>query len=120
MFELFQRLPQFAEGYCYGKRVMYVDKENYFSGAQLDLHDPSGALYKTQLIFSYPAPISDTHGDVAELGAGPNTSFLVNFADKHLSISSALRSCINSECAKSGYLDVTRYASPEGLMKIVQ
>jgi hypothetical protein len=115
-----ERLPQFADGYCYGRRVIYIDQENYFSGAQLDLYDPAGELYKSQLIFSYPARVPGTNGDVAQLAAGPNTSYLINFKDQHVSISPSLRSCVNSDCEKSGYLDVTRYASPEGLMKIVQ
>jgi hypothetical protein len=115
-----ERLPQFADGYCYGKRVIYIDKENYFAGAQLDLYDAAGALYKSQLIFSTPAPVPGTNGDVAQLAAGPNTSYLINFKDKHVSISPSLRSCVNVDCEKNGYLDVTRYASPEGLVKIVQ
>jgi hypothetical protein len=115
-----RRLPEFAKGYCYGKRVMYIDKENYFSGAQLDLYDPADSLFKSQFIFSYPAALPETQGDKVELVAGPNTSFLVNFKDQHLSIQPSLNSCVNSACAKSGYLDVHRYASPEGLMKIVQ
>jgi len=115
-----ERLPHFAKGYCYGKRVIYIDKENYFGGAQLDLYDSDGHLYKSQLILSYPEPIPGTAGDTAELVAGPNTSFLINFKDKHLSISAALRSCVNSDCAANGYLDVNSYASPEGLLKIVQ
>jgi hypothetical protein len=115
-----ERLPQFAGGYCYGKRVMYVDKENYFGGAQLDLYDMAGQLYKTQIVVSYPQSIPGTEGDVAELVSGSNTSFLVNFKDKHISIDPSLRSCVNSDCVNDGYLDVTRYASPEGLVKIVQ
>ena len=115
-----RRLPQFAKGYCYGQRVMYIDKENYFSGAQLDLYDPENNLFKSQLVFSYPASLPGTLGDKVELEAGPNTSFLINFKDQHLSISPSLNSCVNSSCAKNGYLDVHRYASPEGLIKIVQ
>jgi hypothetical protein len=115
-----ERLPQFADGYCYGKRVIYVDKENYFAGAQLDLYDPAGALFKSQFIFSYPATLPGTNGDVVELTAGPNISYLINFKDSHVSISPSLRSCINRDCERNGYLDVTRYASPEGLMKIIQ
>jgi len=114
-----ERLPQFAGGYCYSRRVMYIDKENYFGGAQLDLFDPAGQLYKFQAIFSYPVPIPGTH-DVAELSAGPNVSILVNFKDEHVTIEPSLPSCVNSECERNGYLDTTRYASPEGLMKIVQ
>ena len=114
-----RRLPAFARGYCYSRRVMYVDEENYFGAGEMDLYSPSGELFKTQLAFLYPAAIPGTR-DVSELLAGPNTGFLINFIDKHLTISPGLKSCVNSDCAKDGYLDVHRYASPEALMKIVQ
>jgi len=114
------RLPQFSSGYCYGKRVLYVDKENYFAGAQLDLYDSSGQLFKSQLIFSYPERIPGTEHDQAQLVAGSDTSFLINFKDRHLSLEPNLRACINSDCTRNGYLDIRRYASPDGLMKIMQ
>jgi len=79
--EIRERLPQFADDYRYGKRIMYGDKETYFAGAQLDLYDLAGALYKTQLIFSHPALVPGSNGDVAQLAAGPNTSYLINFKD---------------------------------------
>jgi hypothetical protein len=115
-----QRLPGFAKGYCYSQRDMYVDKENYFGAGELDLYNPAGNLFKSQLVFLYPVPIPGTNGDVAELQAGPNAGFLVNFVDKHVTLSLGLHSCINSECVKAGYLDIDRYASPQALMKIVQ
>ena len=115
-----KRLPQFAKGYCYSERVMYVDKENYFGAGQVDLYGAPGSLYKAQLVFLYPAEIPGTSGDVAELLSGPTTGLLVNFRNKHVTVSPYLRSCLNSECAKDGYLDISRYASPEGLMKIMQ
>jgi hypothetical protein len=115
-----KRLPQFAKGYCYGKRVLYVDKENYFGGGQLDLYDPSGHLFKTQLVFLHPAEVPGTGGDMAELISGLNTGLLVNFRNKHVTVSPYLSPCLNTECARDGYLDISRYASPEGLAKIVQ
>jgi hypothetical protein len=114
-----RRLPAFAKGYCYSRRVMYVDKENYFGGGELDLYNPQGDLFKTQLVWFYPVSIPKTK-DVAELLAGPNTDFLINFINKHVTVSPSLRSCVNSDCAKEGYLDVQHYASPDALMKIVQ
>jgi Protein of unknown function (DUF1329) len=113
-----RRLPQFAKGYCYGDRILYIDKENYFGAGAVDLYDATGGLYKAQLVFLYPAPIPRTKGDVAELLSGPYTGFLVNLKNKHVTVEPGLNSCINVDCAKDGYLDVTRYASPEGLMKI--
>jgi len=115
-----ERLPQFADGYCYRKRVLYVDKENYFAAAQLDLYDSADQLFKSQMIISYPQAIPGTANDVVQSVAGSNTSFLINFKDKHLSVEPNLHACINSDCARNGYFDVSRYASPEGLMKIVQ
>jgi hypothetical protein len=115
-----ERLPQFAHGYCYTRRVMYIDKENYFGAGELDLYGDAGALVKTQLTFLYPAGIQATGGDVTELLSGPNTGLLVNFRNRHVTVSPYLASCINVECSKDGYLDVSRYASPEGLMKIVK
>ena len=46
--------------------------------------------------------------------------FLVDFINKHVTMTPGLRPCINSDCAKFGYLDIHHYASPEALMKIVQ
>jgi hypothetical protein len=114
-----KRLRQFAKGYCYSNRILYVDKENYFGDGDLDLYDASGKLSKTQLVFLYPVSIPDSK-DVAELLTGPYIGLLVNFRNKHVTVSPYLRSCLDRQCAAAGYLDPSRYASPEGLMKIVQ
>jgi hypothetical protein len=115
-----RRLPSAARRYCYSRRVMYVDAENYFGAGELDLYDPTGRLSKLQMIFLYPAPIPQAGHDVAELTSGPSVGFIVNFKDRHVTASVGLRSCVNSACAKDGYLDIRRYASPEGLMKIAR
>jgi len=115
-----RRLPSAARGYCYSRRVMYVDKENYFGAGELDLYSPGGDLFKSQFVLLYPAVIPKTGGDVAELLSGPNVGLLVNFINKHVTVSPGLKPCINSDCAADGYLDIRRYASPEALMKIVQ
>ena len=99
---------------------MYVDKENYFGAGEVNLYDAPGKLAKTQLVFLYPVPIPASDGDVAELAAGPNTGLLVNFRNEHVAVFVYLRSCLDAECAAGGYLDVSRYASPEGLMEIMQ
>jgi hypothetical protein len=115
-----RRLPSAAKGYCYSRRVMYVDVENYFGAGELDLYDPEGRLFKLQMVFLYPAAIPNAGDDVAVLAAGPSVGFIVDFKDRHVTASVGLRSCVNFACAKDGYLDVRRYASPDALMKIVQ
>jgi len=114
-----QRLPAFAKGYCYSRRIMYVDEENYFGSGELDLYDPKGNLFKTQLVLLYPVSIPKTN-DVTELLVGANTGVLVDFVNEHVTVSPGLHSCINQDCAKYGYLDIRHYASPEGLTKIIQ
>jgi hypothetical protein len=114
-----RRLPAFAKGYCYSRRVIYVDQENYFGSGELDLYGPRGDLFKAQLVVLYPVSIPKTN-DIAEPLAGPSTGFLFDFINKHVTVSPSLRPCINSDCAKFGYLDIHHYASPEGLSKIVQ
>jgi hypothetical protein len=115
-----RRLPSAAKGYCYSRRVMYVDTENYFGAGELDLYDSDGGLFKLQMVFLYPAAIPNAGDDVAVLAAGPSVGFIVDFKDRHVTASVGLRSCVNFACARDGYLDVRRYASPDALMKIVQ
>ena len=40
-----ERLPAFATGYCYGKRVEYIDKETLYAPIT-DMWDTTGHLYK--------------------------------------------------------------------------
>jgi len=115
-----ERLPDFSSGYCYGKRILYLDRENYFT-ANTDLYDAAGKLYKWMVIFAYPAIIPGMGLDGQVLSAdGPSTAYMINFQDKHVTTSMGMHACSDGECAKGGYLDISRYASPSGLMKIQQ
>lgn len=110
------RLPAYASGYCYSKRVLYVDKETLFPLA-FDLYDPAGELYRSWIEFQSPMRVPDTG---AALGVnGANELLVVNFKDKHVTVSTAEHPCYNGDC-NSKYLDISRYASPEGLSKIAQ
>jgi hypothetical protein len=114
------RLPKHFVGYCYGKRILYLDKENYFS-TNADLWDMAGNLYKWIAVFAYPGliPGLGLDGQLVTI-TGPNTGYIVNFQDQHATVFIGLHVCVDRECAKRGYLDISRYASPEGLMKIQQ
>ena len=110
------RLPAFASGYCYSRRVIYVDKETLFPWA-IDLYDPAGALYKFWVGFQTPLRVPDTG---TALGVNGATDLLiVNFKDKHMTAATAADPCFNTDC-NAQYLDASRYASPEGLSKIAQ
>jgi len=110
------RLPAYTSGYCYGRRVIYVDKETLFPMA-IDLYDPAGDLYKSWLSLLAPLPVPGTG---TALGVNGATDFLItNFRDKHVTVATVEGPCYNTDC-NAQYLDVSRYASPEGLSKIAQ
>jgi hypothetical protein len=110
------RLPRFASGYCYRRRVIYVDKETLFPLA-IDLYDSGGALYKFWTGFLTPFPVPRTGDALAVNGA--TELLIVNFRDRHMTMATAANVCFNSDC-NAQYLDISRYASPEGLSKIAQ
>ncbi len=110
------RLPAYASGYCYSRRVLYIDKETLFPLA-IDLYDPSGALFKSWIEFQSPMQVPGTGTALGVNGA--NELLIANFKDKHLTVSTAEHPCFNGDCRRQ-YLDVSRYASPEGLSKIAQ
>jgi Protein of unknown function (DUF1329) len=113
-----ERLPQYAAGYCYGRRILYVDKEN-FVASEIDLYDTSGKIYKWMPTFYSPQTIPDTT-DKTDVTVASSTTYTMNFQDGHMTIFTGIHGCLNRDCAKFGYLDVGRYASPAGLMKIGQ
>jgi hypothetical protein len=110
------RLPAFASGYCYSKRVLYIDKQTFFPLA-IDLYDPAGQLYKSWIEFQSPMRVPGTGTALGVNGA--NELLIANFKDKHLTVSTAEHPCFNSDCSAQ-YLDASRYASPDGLSKIAQ
>jgi hypothetical protein len=115
-----KRLPQFASGYCYGDRVIYVDKENFFPD-QVDLYDSTGKLYKWIATFLLPYPMpGGKPGDLAISIAGQNTAYAINFQDKHVTVFIGKHGCIDNDCHEEGWTDATRWALPEVLARIMQ
>ena len=113
------RLPQFARGYCYGKRVLYVDKDIYFTN-QVDLYDAANRLYKWLITYYDPVAIPGTHDDVMMCELCDSTTYVVNFQDDHATVFTGIHGCIDEDCAARGFLNINRYGSPDGLMKIAQ
>jgi hypothetical protein len=114
-----ERLPRFARGYCYGKRVLYIDTETHFP-LHTDLYDAAGKLYKTLISIATPHELPQNDGS-ALMTIGSNVAFVVNFQDEHATIFLGLHVCANHQCDRFGdWLNARRYASPAGLSMIVQ
>jgi len=110
------RLPAYSQGYCYSRRVIYVDKETFFPLA-IELYDRQRVLSK--FITQFWAPLAIPGGGSALGTDGPQTGWSINFADQHVTIALTQSSCYDTSC-DAKFLDPSEYASPEGLSKIVQ
>ena len=110
------RLPAYSQSYCYSRRVLYIDKETFLPLA-IELYDPQGGLFK--FITQFWTPLAVPSGGSVLGTNGPQAGWSINFGDRHVSISLTQTSCYNLNCQPQ-YLDASQYASPEGLMKIVQ
>jgi len=110
------RLPAFSSGYCYSRRVLYIDKQTFLPLA-IELYDPQGSLFK--FITQLWTPMAIPSGGSVLGTNGPQAGYSINFLDKHVSIALTQTSCYNTSC-QPRYLDASEYASPEGLMKINQ
>jgi hypothetical protein len=78
-----KRLSAFDSGYCYGKRVLYIEAETYFPLATELYRD--GKLYK--FLFEFLMPLRVPRTGVALGANGATLDSIVNFKDKHLTIS---------------------------------
>ncbi len=70
--------PVLGSGYCYGVRIVYIDKEtwdNYY----FDLYDSGRKLWKTEWLFTYPMDI----GGGEKAITNNNTSTMLDLQNTH-------------------------------------
>ncbi len=115
-----RRLPTLTKGYCYGKRIMYVDKQ-FFGALWEDLYDAKLQLWKI-------APMEPMANNVPGVGAqNVSGAQLDQFWDIQNNHSSYLMSFdpngrtpyLNQEVPKQ-YNDVAKYSTPGGLNQIMR
>ncbi len=113
-----RRIPALANGYCYGKKIMYVDKET-FLGSWTDIYDTGMRLWKS-------GPVENLAHEVPLEGkqmAGNN--IIITMYDQqnaHLTFS-MLKPGHNQQCGNYqgvDYSDVHRYSSVTGLSQIMR
>ncbi len=115
-----RRLASLAPGYCYGSRVMYIDKQ-YFAPVWIDLYDTNMALWK---VASYgKGPLTDpASGQVYEWGRYIEQYWDVQ--NEHFSAifgadSNGKDIAING-MAPEEYNNIPKYSTPGGLMQIMR
>jgi len=117
-----RRVPSERPGYCYGKRIIYVDRY-YHTGVWQDLYDNNMKLWKTALL-AVPdaAKVPGVPGGRAPGLDGFFTMWDVQ--NEHLTLITGLNEkgegyLINSESPKE-FQDYTKYATPSGLSQIMR
>jgi uncharacterized protein DUF1329 len=113
------KIPSKAAGYCYGKRVMYVDKATY-APVWEDLYDSKMQLWRIFGLFMHTVDVPGV-GPVTANGAmvwafwdvqNSHATFFIDPAPGH--------AFYVNEQAPSEYLDLTRYTSAPGLNQIMR
>jgi len=117
-----ERVPSERPGYCYGKRIMYVDRY-YHTGLWQDLYDSNMKLWKTALL-AVPdaAKVPGVPGGRAPGLDGFFTMWDVQ--NEHLTLITGLNEQgegynVNSDAPKE-LQDLVRYATPGGLSQIMR
>jgi hypothetical protein len=103
-------------GYCYGHKVMFVDKETW-NETWIDNYDAQGKYWKGEMIYIKPHPLNT--GEVY-IYRGTNSEAMVDFQNTHATTSRPTdepmfdKNC-NGECAEPEV-----YSFPSGLSRIMR
>jgi hypothetical protein len=117
-----RRIPSDAPGYCYGKRVMYIDTY-YHTGHWQDLYDANMKLWKVALLAVPDA--AKVPGVPGGRAPGLDGFFtLWDVQNEHLTLITGLNETgqgyfVNSDAPKE-FQDFARYATPGGLSQIMR
>jgi len=114
------RIPSLAAGYCYGKRIMYIDKSTYQTLAE-DLYDSNNKLWKVVWMGLMPGKF-DNYG-TQSFGGGIIEVYW-DVQNDHVSYVTSVtpdgRSwSVDSEVAPE-YNNVAEYSTPGGLMQVMR
>jgi hypothetical protein len=114
------RIPSLAPGYCYGKRIMYIDKQ-YFQTMSEDLYDSNNKLWK--VVWMGLAPGQFTHyGE--QMGFDGIIEVYWDVQNDHVSyvtsIGPSAKPFAWNEQVPARYQNVQKYSSPGGLMQLMR
>jgi Protein of unknown function (DUF1329) len=114
------RIPSQAAGYCYGKRIDYIDKQYYDNLAE-DIYDSNMKLWKVMMVAFSPTTY-DTFGE--QMGfcgivedywdvQNDHVSYITGFGPK------GKCSTYDNDIPPE-YNNITRYSTPGGLMQLMR
>ncbi len=114
-----RRIPSEAGGYCYGKRMMWVDKY-ILHEVWSDLYDSNMKLWK---ILSVAGAAKKVHGEMSSV-VGTLGVDMWDLQNDHATIAFTAdgegRDIVIDEAVPDEYENISKYCSPSGLMQIMQ
>ncbi len=115
-----RRIPSLAPGYCYGKRIDYVDKQYYGNVAE-DIYDTNMKLWKVVWVGSSPYKL-DSYGE--QMGFCGIVETYWDMQNDHVSYITSFNPSGNCEVWDSSlpkrYDNVSRYSTPGGLSQLMR
>ena len=111
-------LPDIAATYCYGSRVLYVDKETT-TALFVDLYDNSLKPWKVTVNRFGPIPVNDGLGGTC-LSPGDATPTIYDLQNVHAGLAFQRQIAQTNSAVPAKYLDVQRYATPSGLSEVMR
>ncbi len=109
-----KRVTSMAAGYCYGKKIYYVDKE-FYSQIENESYDANMKLWKVEIGFRTPIPVPG--GGVYATSAGYINMY--DLQNDHASIGLQSITAVNSNVPRK-YYDVGKFTLPSGLAEVMQ
>jgi hypothetical protein len=115
-----KRLPSMQNGYCYGDRIVYLDKDT-FQVLAAELYDNNSKLWKVIMTGWKPTPIPGTSGDVTigYGGPGDQLAMMWDVENQHLQVAVQYDTKVNED-VPARYRDLQRWATPAGLAQVMQ
>jgi hypothetical protein len=115
-----RKLPSKASGYCYGKRIMYIDRQ-WYGALWEDLYDSKLQLWKILMIQPMVLQVPQA-GLQNSTNAG--VSHYWDIQNNHMTVNGPGSShgyivLLNEEAPKQ-YQDIERYSTPSGLSAIMR
>jgi len=116
------RIPSLSPGYCYGRRVMYIDRQYYQTQAE-DLYDANHKLWKVVVIALTAKPIDHGEGG-PQMGASAIWETYWDVQNEHVSYVTSMGANgdsfkVDYEIPKQ-YDNIPKYSTPGGLMQLMR
>jgi hypothetical protein len=96
---------------------MYIDVQHYKLSGE-ELYDMNGKLWKLQVVFGRPHP--DGYGTMFDTGNGDLMNSILDLQNVHQTLTDQTTPDYCNMQVAPAYRSVERYASPSGLLEIMQ